>query len=179
MALNIGEKKEKFINIKDVDGDFRVTEGVKNILIERNGITYIPFSEIQNLMGEYGGSPFTYTYKYSDWFEGSHWTVDKTSEGSYYLGEDLDSFNEYDLFNMVSDNLNHPNFGKDISELIRMRYLDMNKDSDGKWKKCEGDTKHYISFQLLVLYINIHYKNVIDILFHREEFEQLQYLIDY
>jgi len=91
----------------------------------------------------------------------------------------LDSFNEYDLFNMVSDNLNHPNFGKDISELIRMRYLDMNKDSDGKWKKCEGDTKHYISFQLLVLYINIHYKNVIDILFHREEFEQLQYLIDY
>ena len=59
MNLNIGEKKEKFINIKDVDGDFRVTEGVKNILIERNGITYIPFSEIQNLMGEYGGSPFT------------------------------------------------------------------------------------------------------------------------
>jgi hypothetical protein len=85
MSSTFGEKKEKFIEIKNVyNDDFQVTEGVKNILIERSGVTYIPFSEIKNLMGEYGGSPFTYTYKYSVW-NGHGWRVDKTSEGSYYL----------------------------------------------------------------------------------------------
>jgi hypothetical protein len=79
---------------------------------------------------------------------------------------------------MVSDNLNHPNFGEDLSERIRMKCLDLNKDSDGKWKKCEGDTIYFIPFQLLVWYLVTQYEYVIDILFHREEFEQLQYLID-
>lgn len=178
MNETIIEKEKKFIKIKDVyDDGFQITEGVKNILVEKNGITYIPFSEIKNLMGEYGGSPFTYTYKYSDWY-GNGWSVDKTSEGSYYLSDDVDSYDEYDLFNWVRDNLNHPNFGYDLSEKIRKKVLDTNRDSDGERKKCEGDKRYFIPFKLLVWFMVTQNEHMIDILFHRDEYDDLQYLTD-
>lgn len=178
MNETIIEKEKKFIKVKDVyDDGFQITEGVKNILVEKNGITYIPFSEIKNLMGEYGGSPFTYTYKYSDWY-GNGWSVDKTSDGSYYLGDDVNSYDEYELFNMVNDNLNLPNFGYDLSKKIGEKVLGWSEMSNGKYGYTEGDMKYHIPFSVLVWYITTYKGQMIDILFHRDEYDDLQYLTD-
>jgi len=178
---NTIEKKEEFIKIKDVyDDHFQITEGVKNILVERNGVTYIPFSEIENLMGELGGSPFTYTYKYSEWYGsyGNRWNVDKTSDGSNYLGDDMDSFDETDLWNNINENLNLPNFGYDLSDKIGEKVLRCQRNSKGKYEYCEGDTKYYIPFRVLVWYITTLFSDSVHILFHRDEYDDLQYLTD-
>ena len=179
---NTIKKKEKFIKIKDVyDDEFQITDGVENILVEKNGVTYIPFSEIKNLMGELGGSPFTYTYHYSHWRGGfgNKWSVDKTSDGSNYLGDDMSSYDEYDLWNLVNENLNLPNFGYDLSDKIGEKVLRWNEMSNREYGYTEGDTKYYIPFRVLVWYIITTYKGqMIDILFHRDEYDDLQYLTD-
>ena len=73
--ISIGEKWEPPIVITKV-------KNVKGY----DYLTYIRFTDLHNLKVECGGSPFTYTYKYDSYSD--RWSIDKTSEGSYYLSED-------------------------------------------------------------------------------------------
>ena len=180
MNKNVTDNNEMILKMSAFyNYDFQITTGVKNLSIERIVATYIPCSEFQNLLGEHNGSPFTYTYKYSEWNGRGNWMVDKTSEGSFYLGEDMESFNEYDLHNVINENLNHPNFGKELSDKIWRMVKRINENELDISMPISDANNLLIPFQLLVLCLSFHNEYMINILFHRDEFEDLQYLTDW
>lgn len=101
----------------------RLTQSVKDLLVKGDdNLTYIRFTDLIKLNVECGGSPFTYTYKYDSYND--RWSIDKSSEGSYYLSEDKneDDYSNEELFDLILQNLNYPNLGSDLINRVKNRW---------------------------------------------------------
>ena len=101
----------------------RLTQSVKDLLVKGDdNHTYIRFTDLIKLNVEGGGSPFTYTYKYDSCND--RWSIDKSSEGSYYLSEDQneDDYSNEELFDLILRNLNFPNLGSDLIYRVKNRW---------------------------------------------------------
>ena len=151
----------------------RLTQSVKDLLVKGDdNHTYIRFTDLHKLKVESGGSPFTYTYKYDSFSD--IWSIDKSSEGSYYLSEDQneDDYSNEELFDLILRNLNYPNIGSDLMNKVKNRWshkLDSKYDND--------ETEFLISWDWVLYQIdNITNGYGDDILFSQSDFDTISYM---